>query len=388
MIVARSNAEACGLAPNRDLERAPSDRATRPPGRAPCRGRYIQGPRQTRPGAPVAVLDTGIAKHPDLNVEGGHNCSDSNRGDSGDYDDRDGHGTHVAGTIGASRGMAGVAPGTPLWAVKVLGDSGFGSLSAVIRGLEWVIDTRDDTGVVAINLSLGAPVDDHESKCDSSSFHQAICNAKRAGLAIVAAAGNENEDARGFVPAAYSQVITVAAMTDTDGCAGGHGDYSSWGSVDTDDRKWIHSNFGSVVDVIAPGVDIRTTAHDGGYRELSGASMAAPHVAGAIARNWKPGCGRSGNPAPASPPSSESATERGAARTRRGNQPRQPRSVRHDAARHRVVRDSVLARFALKGGVRPPLGVVQSPLAIVCSGCALVTGSARQPRGGPPYAPT
>ncbi|MDQ3413167.1 MAG: S8 family serine peptidase, partial [Chloroflexota bacterium] len=201
------------------------------------------------------------------------------------------HGTHGAGTIGARGGIVGGAPGTPIRAFKVLGDSGFGSLSAVICGLEWVIDTLDDTGVVAINLSLGAPMDDNQTKCGSSSFHQAICNTKRAGVAIVVAAGNDNKNARGYVPAAYSQVITVAAMTDTDGCAGGRGGHSSWGSRDRDDRKWIRSNFGSVVDVIAPGVDIESTAHDGGYRELSGTSMAAPHVTGAIARGWDPGNG-------------------------------------------------------------------------------------------------
>ncbi|MDQ3695251.1 MAG: S8 family serine peptidase [Chloroflexota bacterium] len=240
----------------------------------------------TRAGRPVAVLDSGIANHPDLKVAGGYNCTSRDRGDFGD---RNGHGTHVAGTIGARGGVAGVAPGTPIWGIKVLDDSNRGLLSWIICGLDWTTANQRKHGIVAINMSLGGP--DHRresaSACGSSGFHSAICNTRSAGIAIVVSAGNEDKNAAGYTPAKFSQVITVAAMSDTDGCAGGRGPNSSWGSRDKDDRKWIRSNFGEAVDVIAPGVDIRSTV-PGGYDVYSGTSMAAPHVTGAIALGWDP----------------------------------------------------------------------------------------------------
>lgn len=249
----------------------------------------VSGVAPLQPGKPVAVLDTGIANHPDLTVAGGYNCTS---GDRAAFDDRDGHGTHVAGTIGARGRIAGVAPGTPIWGVKVLNDNGAGRLSWLICGHNWVAANHERHGIVAINLSLGAPDtrDEHAADCASASLHRAICQAKKQGLTVVVSAGNSNRNADTEVPAKYNQVITVAAMTDTDGCAGGRGGPSSWGSRDPDDHKWIHSNFGAAVDVIAPGVDIRSTV-PGGYAQYSGTSMAAPHVTGAIALGWNPRTG-------------------------------------------------------------------------------------------------
>jgi subtilisin len=103
----------------------------------------------------IAIIDTGIAKHPDLNIAGGRNCVGR---DNSDYSDGNGHGTHVAGTAAAKdndRGVVGVAPGARLWAVRVLNDNGSGSFASVICGIDWV--TGKGTIEVA-NMSLGATV--------------------------------------------------------------------------------------------------------------------------------------------------------------------------------------------------------------------------------------
>ncbi|MDQ3779952.1 MAG: S8 family serine peptidase [Chloroflexota bacterium] len=225
------------------------------------------------PGAPVAVLDTGIASHPDLNLAGGYNCTSSDRTAHGDVD---GHGTHVAGTIGANGGVAGVAPGTPLYAVKVLDDKGSGSWSSVICGLDWAAGE----GITVANLSLGGKWSDHPTNCASSSLHQAICNAADRGVQVVVAAGNEGASTANYVPATYDQVTTVSALADKDGCRGGQGGATSFGA---DDSRATFSNRGTAVDVAAPGVAISSTAPGGTYQRLSGTSMATPHVAALLA---------------------------------------------------------------------------------------------------------
>ncbi|MDP9364984.1 MAG: S8 family serine peptidase, partial [Chloroflexota bacterium] len=225
------------------------------------------------PGAPVAILDTGIAPHPDLNVAGGYNCSSSDRAAYGDVN---GHGTHVAGTVGASGGVTGVAPGTPLYAVKVLGDDGSGSFSWIICGLDWA--ARQGIGVAT--LSLGAAWADNPTNCASSSLHQAVCNAAAQGMRLVVAAGNDGMNTADYVPATYDQVTTVSALADSDGCRGGRGSATNFGP---DDSRASFSNRGAAVDVAAPGVAIESTAPGGGYRRLNGTSMATPHVAALIA---------------------------------------------------------------------------------------------------------
>lgn len=229
-------------------------------------------------GVPVAVLDTGIAKHPDLTIAGGYNCASNDANiDRDAWLDVDGHGTHVAGTIGASGGVNGVAPGTPLYAVKVLGDNGSGWWSWVICGLDWAVG--QNIGVA--NLSLGAAGYGNESAtdCASSALHQAICNAAKSGMRLVVAAGNDRMNTADFVPAKYSQVTTVSALADSDGCVGGLGPETGAGPDDTRAR---FSNYGSAVDAAAPGVAVYST-YPGGYTRLSGTSMAAPHVAALLA---------------------------------------------------------------------------------------------------------
>ena len=223
----------------------------------------------------VAVLDTGIGPHPDLIVAGGISCVDGNTS----YADDNGHGTHVAGTIGAldnSVGVVGVAPGARLWAVKVLHSDKRGWWSEVICGLDWVVANSDKIDV--INMSLGAPGSD--STCSGNdALHNAICRVVDAGVPVVVAAGNDSEDAASTVPAAYDEVITVSALADSDGRPGGAGPATSAGP---DDSLASFSNFGADVDIAAPGVNTLSTVL-GGYARGSGTSVASPHVAGAAA---------------------------------------------------------------------------------------------------------
>ncbi len=228
----------------------------------------------------VAVIDTGIdIDHPDLNVVGGRNCSTGRS-----YDDGNGHGTHVAGTIGAkdnSTGVVGVAPGARLWAVRVLDNSGRGSWSSVVCGVDWVTANK---GIIEVaNMSLGGSGSEPGgSGCSTGdALHDAICNSVAAGVTYAVAAGNDSADAKGFVPAAYDEVITVSALADFNGVGGGGAAPTC--RTDEDDTLANFSNYGSDVDLIAPGVCINSTWKGGGYNTISGTSMASPHTAGAAA---------------------------------------------------------------------------------------------------------
>jgi subtilisin len=227
-------------------------------------------------GIDVAIIDTGIdLGHADLNVVGGYNCS---RGTS--YNDGNGHGTHVAGTVAAydnNFGVVGVAPGARLWAVRVLDNSGSGTWSSVICGVNFV--TANAATIKVANMSLGGS--GSQGSCNDGGLRQAICQSVAAGVTYVAAAGNSATNAAGFVPASYPEVITVSALADFDGEPGGLA--SPTCRNDEDDTFANFSNYGSVVDIIAPGVCIHSTWRGGGYNTISGTSMAAPHVAGAAA---------------------------------------------------------------------------------------------------------
>ena len=227
----------------------------------------------------VAVIDTGIdTSHPDLAVAGGVNCSSGSS-----YKDGNGHGTHVAGTIGAKKGnggVVGVAPGAPLYAVRVLNNAGSGTWSSVICGINWVKANAVTKGIKVANMSLGGGGDD--SACGGTdALHNAICDAS-ANVTFVVAAGNENDDAARHVPAAYDEVITVSALADSDGAPGG-----TWPSTacryDQEETLADFSNDGTDVDLIAPGVCILSTWKGGGYSTISGTSMASPHGAGGAA---------------------------------------------------------------------------------------------------------
>jgi subtilisin family serine protease len=220
--------------------------------------------------ADVAIIDTGIqSSHPDLYVVGGKNCASGRS-----WNDGNGHGTHVAGIAAAidnSIGVVGVAPGARLWAVRVLDNSGSGFLSWVICGVDWV--TANASTIEAANMSLGF-------EGTSSALDEAIARSVAAGVTYAVAAGNSSKDASSFSPANHPDVITVSAIADSDGRCGGFGPATSYGA---DDAFASFSNFGSSVELAAPGVDILSTYKGGGYAALSGTSMASPHVAGAAA---------------------------------------------------------------------------------------------------------
>ena len=239
----------------------------------------------------VAVIDTGIdLDHEDLNVVGGYNCvavaevktkgKPNKDNPDNKFNDGHGHGTHVAGTIGAvdnNVGVVGVAPGARLWAVRVLGDSGSGSLTDVLCGIDWV--TASANVIEVANMSIWASGSD--GSCGSYALHQAICSSVNAGVTYVVIAGNASQDAANYIPATYGEAITVSALADFDGEPSGYG--SSTCLSDVDDTFANFSNYGADVALIAPGVCILSTWNDGGYYTMSGTSMASPHVAGAAA---------------------------------------------------------------------------------------------------------
>jgi subtilisin len=227
----------------------------------------------------VAIIDTGIATHPDLNVVGGTNCVGGTS-----FADDHGHGTHVAGTAAArddTEGVVGVAPDARLWAVKVLNSAGSGTIAQIICGIDWV--TARASTIEVANMSLGGQSFFGQFSTCSSAFdpmHPAICRSVAAGVTYAVAAGNSAANANSFIPATYSEVITVSALADFNGLPGGGAPATC--RPDEDDTFANFSNFGSDIDLIAPGVCILST-FPGGFNTLSGTSMASPHVAGAAA---------------------------------------------------------------------------------------------------------
>lgn len=208
-------------------------------------------------GSVVAVIDSGVdGSHPDLAAAMVRGVN--TRTDRGDYTeptvDPDGHGTHVAGIIAAragnDKGVVGVAPQASIMPVKVLGADGAGYMGDVVEGIVWAADNGADV----INMSLGGP--------DADFSAPAVAYARAKGVVVVAAAGNEGSSAPSY-PAALPGVISVSAL-DRDG------------EVDT------YSNYGTTIDLAAPGSDILSTVPDG-YGYMTGTSMAAPHVAGVAA---------------------------------------------------------------------------------------------------------
>ena len=231
----------------------------------------------------VAVIDTGVdLNHPDLNVfrAGAHNCS----GAGLSAQDQNGHGTHVAGTIGALDnriGVVGMAPGARIWPVRVLDATGSGTAADLICGIDYV--TRHAHQIEVANMSMGGPGADDGNcgRTNGDALHQAICASVAAGVTYVVAAGNSSSNAALSIPAAYNEVITVSALADFNGSPGGGARATC--RRDVDDTFANFSNFGPDVDLIAPGVCIRSTWIGGRYATLSGTSMAAPHVTGAAA---------------------------------------------------------------------------------------------------------
>jgi subtilisin family serine protease len=240
----------------------------------------IDGTDDVRIDADVAVVDSGVDNtHPDLNVVARANCVTGVCVNNSGTDDN-GHGSHVAGTVGAldnTIGPVGVAPGARIHGVKVLNAAGSGTLSGIAAGINWVV-ARAST-IEVINLSLGC------NGCSSSAISTAITNAVNAGIVVVVAAGNSHTNTSSFFPANHPDVVTVSALTDNDGLPGGSGGstLSCRSETDQDDTSAFYSNYGSTVEITAPGTCIYSTYRAGGYATISGTSMASPHVAGAAA---------------------------------------------------------------------------------------------------------
>jgi thermitase len=199
----------------------------------------------------IAILDTGATKpHPDLSSKVARQEDFTGTGIGDVY----GHGTHVAGIAGAATnngtGGAGTCPECPIWDYKVLDNSGSGDWFNISAG----ITRAADDGAKVVNMSFGA-------YALSQTVENAVDYAWGKGVVLVAAAGNDGQN-WGFYPAAYANVIAVAATTNRDARAS----FSNWG--------------GNWVDVAAPGAGILSTVKSGSYESWNGTSMASPHVAG------------------------------------------------------------------------------------------------------------
>nr|ACZ28128.1 serine proteinase [Beauveria bassiana] len=217
-------------------------------------------------GTCVYVIDTGVYdSHPDF--EG--RAKQIKSFVSGTSDGH-GHGTHCAGTIGSK--TYGVAKKASIFGVKVLEDSGSGSLSGVIAGMDFVATDRKSRpcskGTVA-SMSLGGG--------HSATVNQAAARLQASGVFVAVAAGNDNRDAAQTSPASEPSVCTV-------------------GATDSSDRHSSFSNFGKAVDIFAPGTGILSTWNNGGTNTISGTSMATPHIAGLGAYLLALGKGTAGNP--------------------------------------------------------------------------------------------
>lgn len=223
----------------------------------PLNGTYNYATRGT--GVHAYVLDTGIrATHTEFTGRLGNGADFINDGQNGN--DCNGHGTHVAGTIGGT--TYGVAKNVTLHAVRVLGCDGTSANSSTLSGINWVIANKINPAV--INMSLGGGY--------STASNTAISNAIAAGITVVVSAGNDNNDACDKSPASAPEAITVGAVGS-----------NPPGQSDT---RASFSNYGSCVDIFAPGRFIVSAGNssDTATAQLSGTSMASPHVAGVVAR--------------------------------------------------------------------------------------------------------
>lgn len=214
-------------------------------------------------GVVIAVIDTGIdRKHPDLKdrIIDGKDFTGS-----GDYQDDNGHGTHVSGTILATMnqfGVVGVAPRASVLALKALKGDGTGDVQWINQAIDYAINWKGPDGekVSVISMSLGGPEEEEE--------HQLIKKAVQQNILVVCAAGNsgdgrDNTDELDY-PGAYPEVVQV-------------------GAVDLEKNLADFSNTNDEIDLVAPGVEIFSTYPGGKFAKLSGTSMATPHVSGASA---------------------------------------------------------------------------------------------------------
>lgn len=222
-------------------------------------------------GKTVAIIDTGVDKeHPNLqkNIIGGYNFTSDNNGDILNFTDYVGHGTHVAGIIGACKcdnhkGIIGVAPKTNMLILKVIDRYGSGSHKQLIDAMNYAMDWKGPKGekVDVINMSLGGT-----KPCEE--LHKVIKQARQRGIVLVSAAGNGGDGNKNTFevsfPGYYKEVIQV-------------------GSVKNTLAPSLFSNTNVNIDFVAPGENVISTHLNKKFVELTGTSMASPHVAGAAA---------------------------------------------------------------------------------------------------------
>ncbi|KAF3925138.1 Cerevisin [Dactylellina cionopaga] len=218
-------------------------------------------PTQPGAGVDVYVLDTGLnPSHSDFEARA--KMIFSAIGDSGE--DQAGHGTHVAGTVASK--TYGIAKNANINAIKILGANGRSTADIFIKGIDYALTqhksrmTQPNFKGSVINLSGG--IDRH-----SEALRKILTDATNAGMHVAVAAGNDNQDACNAFPAAYTKDIPIISV----------------GATDQDDKRAYFSNFGSCVDVLAPGVAVTSTSNTGATMQKQGTSMACPHVAGVIA---------------------------------------------------------------------------------------------------------
>lgn len=210
-------------------------------------------------GVKVFICDTGIdSNHPDLvaNLKTGKSFVPT----ESTTEDFNGHGTHCAGTVAAvdnAQGVVGVAPYAYLYPVKVLSSTGSGSWSYLIAGLDWIM-SKKGARIASMSLGGGGAPQALADMCEA---------AYDDGVLLVAAAGNSGNGVQPLFPARYPHVMAISAINFSDQLAG-------------------FSNTGAEIELAAPGVNILSTKRGGGYHQLSGTSMACPHVSGAAALTW------------------------------------------------------------------------------------------------------
>jgi len=230
-----------------------------------CQAPEIWDTGEKGSGIVVAICDTGIDfNHPDLkpNIIGGRNFTPEGWGHD-KFDDGNGHGTHVAGTIAGNGKIKGVAPEAKILACKVLDRHGSGNYYSIIEGIRYATNWTGKNGekVRIINMSLGGSYNDKD-------LETAILEACSKGIVVVVASGNEGDaDEETYemgYPALYNECITVAAC-------------------DENKKMAYFTNTHLEVDVTAAGVEVLSTYPKSGYARLSGTSMATPHISGMLA---------------------------------------------------------------------------------------------------------
>ncbi|PSM00701.1 minor protease Epr [Bacillus subtilis] len=200
----------------------------------------------------IAVIDSGISPHDDLSIAGGYSAVSY----TSSYKDDNGHGTHVAGIIGAKHngyGIDGIAPEAQIYAVKALDQNGSGDLQSLLQGIDWSIAN----GMDIVNMSLG-------TTSDSKILHDAVDKAYEQGVLLVAASGNDGNGKPVNYPAAYSSVVAVSATNEKNQLAS-------------------FSTTGDEVEFSAPGTNLTSTYLNQYYATGSGTSQATPHAAAMFA---------------------------------------------------------------------------------------------------------